>query len=113
MRRELINKTKIIKKLLSLKEQGKENIDKYIEVVKWAPCEPTYGTWISIEDEDPTDEDDFLIAWGPESSSRRRFHFYQIAHWDGEQWDFDTGAFNNRRCEVFAWMPLPDQFKGV
>ena len=55
---------------------------------KWADAHPN---WIDIKEEQPTEENLYIVSNGQESS---------VAYWIEDHWDI----FND---EILYWMPLP------
>lgn len=75
-----------------------------------------YGEWIAI-DNDPEEEDTYLVAWLPKGVKRDECFvglvtYDKVFGWDEEdmKWILKQSAFKDE-VELYAWMPLPEMYK--
>ena len=69
--------------------------------------------WISVNDELPTEEGEYLITFTAKFGSTRTRPLIQICEWaeyKGEYY-WSTDIFDYSDIEVLAWMPLPEPYK--
>ena len=75
-----------------------------------------YGTWISVDDELPEEQDEYLIAWIPTDKNyikNCKFCYVAICEWDKE-YGWLTDSLDQAKyydIEVKAWMPLPAMYQ--
>ena len=70
--------------------------------------------WISVKDELPSVEDDYLITftarYGRTTRTRPLIQICEWAEYKGEYY-WGTDVFDYSDVEVLAWMPLPSPYR--
>ena len=79
----------------------------------WCPLQdaPTVGEWIPVSERLPEDTSKPVLISGI-SGNYKGLGVYavDIARYNGGMWQYDGFAFPD--CDILAWMPLPEPYKG-
>lgn len=69
--------------------------------------------WVSVDDELPTDDDCYIIAWKPGYHLPKSMkHLYAISEYDPEHgWSESRAMKECNNYEILAWTSLPAEYE--